>query len=416
MDTRRFTALATALSAAALVSASAHAGSFAIKERSTRAQGLSFAGATAGSGGLQSMGFNPAAIGVIDPGAGNVEISGGVSVINPNTEGQASVNGVPVGGPFDAGRLAGLANSYIGFRLEDDILLGMAIYTPFGLTTQYDAGWLGQFDALTSSLQTITFAPTIAYEPMPGLTLALSGNLMYTSVRLTTAAGQLDGDTTVPSFSVGAMWQATPSTTVGLAYLHGYNIQVDGFFTPTGGVPLPARAAAQLPGVVSLGVVQGITSDFRVMGEVQWQNWSTFDKLDVALIGGPALQSDTQGYEDAFYIAAGAEYDINDQFTVRTGVGWDQTPTNSGTPVGVFPAAVNPIATNRTARVPDEDRLWLSIGASYAMNDHMSIDVGYSYLFALEDSVVGLRNAPAGSVAIYEGSAHIFSIGGSMKF
>ena len=56
-----------------------------------------------------------------------------------------------------------------------------------------------------------------------------------------------------------------------------------------------------------------------------------------------------------------------------------------------------------------------SIGGSYAMNDHMTVDIGYSYLFALEDSVVGLRTAP-GTQVVYEGGAHILSVGGSIKF
>ena len=152
------------------------------------------------------------------------------------------------------------------------------------------------------------------------------------------------------------------------------------------------------------------------MGEVQWQNWSAFDRIDVSLGNGALIQSDVQNYDDAFYVAAGGEYDFSDMFTIRAGVAWDQTPTNTGTPNGLIPAAVNPGATNRTARVPDEDRLWLSIGGSINVNDHMSIDAGYSYLFALEDSVVGLRNAPAGSQVSFDGSAHIISIGGTIKF
>lgn len=405
------TVAVTALMTIAFTSSSAFAGAFALKERSAKAQGMSFAGVSAGSGGLQSMGFNPAAIGMVEHGFGNLELSGGISLILPSAKGQPSIGGVPFGPSQDPGRLAGVGNSYVGYRLEEDILIGAAIYAPFGLTTQYDAGWLGQFDAITSKLQTIVIAPTVAWEPFPELTLAASANITYVNVRLTSAAANLQGNNTDISFGVGALWDVTPTTRIGLAYQHGYNIDIDGVIEPA----VPINATSNLPSTISFGVVQSITDDLRVAGEVQWQNWSVFDRLDITGPGGVLIQSDVQNYDDAFFLAAGAEYDITNALTIRAGAAWDQTPTNSGTPNGLVPAAVNPLATNRTVRVPDEDRLWLSIGASYDMTEHMSIDIGYSYLMTLEDPVVNLRNAPAGSSVTYDGQVHIFSIGGTMK-
>lgn len=407
---------ATATSIVALgIAMPANAGSFALKERSARAQGASFAGATAGSGGLSSMGFNPAAIGLVPAGQDSLMTAGGLSYVLPTAEGQASIGGAPVGAAVDPGRDAGLAYGYIGYRLEEDILVGASLYTPFGLVTQYEAGWLGQFDAITSKLQTFTIAPTVAWQPNPDLTLAVAMNLNYSNVRLTTAATQLTGDTTNLGFSVGALWNATNSTTIGVAYQHGYELDIDGNLTINGVASVSANAKSELPAVASLGIVQGITDDFRLLGEVQWQDWSAFDRIDVSS-GGALVQSDIQNYSDAFYVAGGAEYDATDAFTVRLGAAWDQTPTNSDVPNGLVPAAANPQATSRTARVPDEDRLWLSIGASYDVNDHMTVDFGYSYLFTLENPVVGLRAAPAGAQVSYDGTVHIFSIGGSMKF
>jgi hypothetical protein len=45
----------------------------------------------------------------------------------------------------------------------------------------------------------------------------------------------------------------------------------------------------------------------------------------------------------------------------------------------------------------------------------MSLDLSYSYLHALNDPVVTLRNVP-GTRVVYDGGAHIFSIGGAIKF
>ena len=396
--------LGMAVSALALsVTTSAYAGSFALKERSTKAQGLSFAGATAGSGGLSSMGFNPAALGMVE----DLELSGGLSFIQPIADGQV-VTGAAAGQSVDPARFAGLANGYVGYRLDPEFLIGLAMYTPFGLVTQYEATDVAAGDALTSKLQTFTLAPTVAYQPIPEFTIGASLNLLYADARLTSiGAGALDGSTFDIGFGVGVMWQPGPMTSVGLAYQHGYNLQIPGTLNGVIGV----EANAELPGTISAGIVQGITSDIRVMGEVQWQNWSAFDRINInSAVGVNA--SDPQNYDDAFFVALGGEYDVTNALTVRMGAAWDQTPTSSGILPGT-PAALG--ITNRTARVPDEDRVWLSIGGSYDVNDHMTFDIGYSYLFTLEKSVVGLRTAP-GTRIEYDGGAHILSVGSTMKF
>lgn len=420
MQYMRGSLLAAVSAVAVLAAQSAEAGGFALKERSARAQGLSFAGATAGSGGIASMGFNPAAIGLVE----NGEISGGLSFVQPIADGEVRVNGVGTGESLDADRFAGLANGYAAYRLEPDILIGASLFTPFGLVTEYPESSTVAADAITSSLLTFQFSPVVAYEPFPELTLALAANILYADARLTSTNVILEGNQTTFGFAAGALWRPTRSTTIGFGYDQGYNLTLSGeaIFAPgvvapaaAGAITLPAQATTELPSTVSVGIVQGITDNLRVMGEFQWQDWDSFDRIDTAISGpaGVILTTDEQNYDDAFYLAGGVEYDVTNSLTLRSGAAWDQTPTNGG----FLEGQVNTVnASNRTARVPDEDRIWLSIGASYDVDDHMTIDAGYSYLFTLNDSVVGLRNAAPGTEVVFDGGAHIFSIGGSLKF
>ncbi len=68
-------------------------------------------------------------------------------------------------------------------------------------------------------------------------------------------------------------------------------------------------------------------------------------------------------------------------------------------------------------RVPDEDRIWLSAGASYNVTESITADFAYSYLQALKDPDVTLRNGPnAGDHVEYDGGAHIISSRGSFHF
>jgi long-chain fatty acid transport protein len=387
----------------------AGAGGFALKERSARAQGLSFAGVTSGSGGLASMGFNPAAIGTIDTGG---EVAGGLSLVSPIADGEVFVGGAPAGQEVDADEMAGLANLYVGYRMApDDLFFGLAVTTPFGLKTKYESDFIGRFDGLTSELLSFQISPVLGIEPLPGLTLAVQGNIFYADARLTSAAVGLDGDDTTVGFSVGALWEVTGSTTVGVAYDHGYDLELTGRAEglATAGFVFPVAATAELPQTVSLGVTQEITDRIRLMAEAQWQNWSVFDSIDITIRSplGPITTSDLQDYEDAFFVALGGEYDVTEALTLRAGAAWDETPTpDPEVSEGFF---------GRTVRVPDEDRIWLSIGGSYDIGEAMTIDAGYSYLFALEDPEVALRTVPGGTV-VYDGGAHIVSVGGSFRF
>lgn len=414
MNTTYRGTLAGAVSAFALaVASTASAGGFGLKERSAIGQGLSFAGVTGGSAGIESMGWNPAAVTMVKEGT---MISNGASAVQPIAQGTSSATGESL----DADRFAGLANLYVAHRLDPDLWVGLSLFTPFGLVTAYDAGSVVQFDGLTSKLQTFQLSPTVGIEPFDGVSFGLSANILYANARLTSAVVNLEGDQVSGGFSVGAMIDAIPNTKIGVAYDHGYDLTLGGSaqfgaaaavlnpaLAPLVGAQLSAEASASLPGTISGGIVHDFSDSFRMMGEVQYQLWSAFDSIDTEILnplGGAIPLVEEQNYEDAFFVAIGGEYDFNDALTVRAGAAWDQTPTIDG-------------ANGRTVRVPDEDRIWLSLGGSYDLNDHTTINAGYSYLFALEDPVVTLRNGPAaGSTVTYDGGAHIFSIGASMKF
>jgi long-chain fatty acid transport protein len=296
-----------------------------------------------------------------------------------------------------------------GYRVNEKLVVGFATYSPFGLSTDYDKFSAVQADGRESDLLTVSFSPMISYDVLDNLTFGASLNVLYAEARLTSAGPvgdlELDGNDWAVGFSVGMLFEPVPGTRIGAAYHHGYDLDLptDTFLGFSG------VAEASLPNWVQVGVTQRVTDDLRIMAEGRWINWSKFDSIDIstpALEGGPfdALSSvsDVQNYKDALFFAVGAEYDVSERFTVRGGVAWDETPTTD---------------KFRTVRVPDEDRLWFSVGASYNLSDSMSADFAYSYLHALRNADVTLRNGPlAGSKVEYDGGAHIFSLGWHLRF
>jgi hypothetical protein len=85
---------------------------------------------------------------------------------------------------------------------------------------------------------------------------------------------------------------------------------------------------------------------------------------------------------------------LNKQVVLRTGLTFDQSPTNN---------------TDRSPRIPTGDRTIFS-GAGYAVMDNLTVDVAYSYL--KEESVkVNKSNALGSYSAKYENSANGFGLG-----
>ena len=149
---------------------------------------------------------------------------------------------------------------------------------------------------------------------------------------------------------------------------------------------------------MSIGVRQRINDAFTVMAGMEWANWSRIQTVPFA--GSPARTSLALDFEDGWFFSLGGEYKYDPNWTFRAGLGYEISPTTD---------------EHRSMRLPDADRIWASIGASYNWNERLSIDAGYSHLFVtdapVDETTAGIRYAGTA-----EGSADIISLGVRYKF
>ena len=86
---------------------------------------------------------------------------------------------------------------------------------------------------------------------------------------------------------------------------------------------------------------------------IQWHRFYTFP----ARSGAPGGNYDVNyKWKDSWTVSLGEDYYLNDNWTLRAGTAWDQSPSRSN--------------TYRTNRIPDTDRIWLSAGCSYMNGNH----------------------------------------------
>lgn len=435
---------ATALIALATPGA-AHAAGFALKEQSASGQGTSFAGATAGGmGDASGMFFNPAAMGLVQ---GNEVMQVGTFIApysdasNVRATRATALGGSTISGttdPGDAGQNALIGSTYAVMGINNDLKLGLAITVPWGLVTDYPGDWAGRYHARTSKLLTVNFQPTLSYQVTPEVILGAGMQIQYIKARLTSAvdfgsilasatrnpalAGRADGNADLKGDDIGyggvlgVVYQPLQTTRFGLSYRsavrHELRGDVDFQSVPTAlqAVYNDQQISAKVttPEVISFGAYHELNSQWAVMADVQWTNWSRFHELRIDYDN--ALTRDTvtdENWNNSWFVSLGTAYKYNEKLTLRAGVAFDQSPV---------PEAY------RTPRIPDQDRYWVSLGAGYKVTENFSVDVGYTHIF-VKDSTLDLHDTLTTNDAFrgnlsgsYDNAVDIVAVQARLKF
>jgi long-chain fatty acid transport protein len=264
-------------------------------------------------------------------------------------------------------------------------VLGVSLTSPFGLGTKAEnQNWVGSFEGVTTSLFNLNMAPIVSYEIVPGITVAAGLQIDYFNLQRQTAStpfgsGNLRADDTGVGYVAGIDYAPSADTSIGL----GFRSAIDHTLTGTVGIDglaeAPAKASIELPAMVSLGARQAISPTMRVLGEVEWVNWSQLGVIPVAveapLLGMPAggtIANLDFRWRDGWLFALGGEYDWSSLLTLRAGANYEISPVDG--------------PTTRLVQDPDSDRIWASIGASYKWSADTRLDFSYSHVFFQNDA------------------------------
>ncbi|TCM36826.1 long-chain fatty acid transport protein [Novosphingobium sp. ST904] len=409
---------------------SAHAQAFYLQEQSVRAQGRAFSGEAADTG-VDSLWWNPAAIGGLDGGQASVHASvilprgkvvdDGTVIVRP---GQAPA---PVGGngvaknPINNGVLPSGSIAYGTGKFA----FGLTVTSPYSFTTNYDADSWARYSADKTKLRTIDIQPSVAFQPFEGFYVGAAANVEYVdatlgnylpnlSPLLADGHQQLKGNGWDVGWSVGAQYHNGPAS-IGVAYKSAIKhklkgtLTIDGLLGPLApqNTSLDANAEFSTPWQAIMSGRIKATKQLTLNAQVVAYGWSKFDSID---LGAPINQSIPENYKDGFSYAFGVDYDVNPKWTVRSGVQYGETPTSNG---------------NRDARVPDSNRWNFSAGTTYNMSEKIAIDAAASYITFKDAPIDRITAAYPGTAAqtpvitngsLQNASALVFSLGARVSF
>lgn len=376
----------TALGLLVIASAQANAGGFAIREQSPYGQGSSFAGVAAG-GALSSMFWNPATMTQFQGIVSETDVSGIFPYAN-NTPTGGTLAGLGFPGTTIQ-EPSGLIAGYSSYQFSPSLWLGMSINAPFGLSANFPDFWAGRNYAGQTLLKTYNVSPSIAWRINDWISVGAGVQLQYAKASLeagianvTGLQATLRGTGWAYGATAGVTLTPTPTTTIGIGWRSALNQDIEGVLVTTGTVPLTTtgsvKTTVDLPDVVSLGIRQRLDPRWTLLGTVEWSNWSRIGTSNIlqlngaaATIGGHAFAIPFQ-YRDGWFFSGGAEYIWNDRLTVRGGVGYEISPVSDQV---------------RIPLVPDNNRFWASIGASWQVIKGMHFDVAYSHIWVEDPNV-----------------------------
>ena len=375
---------ATAGALALVGVADSRAGGFALRDHSAYGEGTAFAGVAAG-GSLSSMFWNPATMGEVD--WFELEAVGAGIFPDVSIDPVAPTPTLPLGDSGQLGQDAFIPSGYGAYRVTDQIVLGVSVAAPYGLVTAPDFPWAGQTYSHTSKVFSLDVTPSVAFQVNDWLSFGAGLQVQYFDASVRAAVlpfpgspiGNLQGDDVGFGFTLGVTVEPIPGTELGLGFRSSVGHELEGSFEVPGIIAdTSITADLDLPEVVSFGIRQRITDRVRLLGTVEWANWSRLDE-DVAVIdeatglpvdlnlGQPGAQGLPFFYEDGWLFSVGGEFDVTHQWTVRGGVGWEISPVEDDV---------------RKTQVPDDDRLWLSAGTTFKATENVAFDLGYTYLTA----------------------------------
>jgi long-chain fatty acid transport protein len=382
------TIVKTCLSLAiATAAGQAMAAGFAVNEQSISAMGTSYAGRASSADDASTVASNPAGMSrlkreQITVGAVLIDAKSNISNADGADSGTNHGDMVP---------LMGVPMGYYVKPLNDDWTFGLGMYVPFGLVTDYERSFQGRYEGKKSQVQVLTLQPTLSYRFNEQFSIGFGPTINRIDGELTSAvknpiasAGdgevKVKGDDTAVGYNIGMLYEFTPETRAGITYhskvkyrLKGHtSMKGDGFIFQSSAGKYDGSLRLTTPESVDFSLTHDFNENWTVYAGSTWTRWSRFEEIKVqnkdvqGIISGPLTTiTEPQNWHDTWSHAVGLAYRVNKEWTLRTGLAVDQSPTNN---------------TDRSPRMPTGDRRAISFGAGWSPNDDITIDVAYSYL------------------------------------
>ena len=453
--------LATAMLFAA---GGASAAAFQLSEVSTSGLGRAYAGEAAIADNASVVATNPALMSLFKTNQfsvggvyvdSKINMNGDVNVTSPLAMSQLNPKGLLASNSASHRSIVPgslVPNMYFVAPINDKFALGGGMNVNFGLKSEYDNKYNGGVFGGTTDLTALNLNLSGSYRVTEGFSAGLGLNAIYAQAKIERRAGIISdavsrvgtaidmGLINIPNeyaptvkvlrhsitskdkiltqlqdkadwafaWNAGVMYQFNENHRIGLSY----HSKVDIDFTDHTATSLQAQRIGQegglklnLPDYLEFSGFHQLTEKFAMHYSYKYSHWSRLKNLYATYhADGVEAFHKKMYYRNSSRVALGGTYNVDDKLTLRAGIAYDQAAATE----------------HASAAIPDTDRMWYSLGATYKFTPNLSVDLGYAYLkgkkvkFTEKQTVASLATVTANYTS--KASANLYGLNLNYSF
>ncbi|EGQ7640261.1 aromatic hydrocarbon degradation protein [Vibrio cholerae] len=396
----------------ASVSTFTQAAGFQLAEYSATGLGRAYAGEAAMADNASAQWRNPAMLTYLE----GTQVSAGAIYVNPNVDVEGTVNHAQLGKTHassnDFAHDAVIPNFYLSHQLNEQVALGFALGTNYGMETDLGTDFAASHFGNQASVISKEANFNIAYQVLPQL--SIGGGVRYvmgeghfgatapaknlirhpvTNNVMTLPKGTtlkyMEGEDNSWGWQVGSAWQINQDHRVGFAYKSEVVMDFEGHAEGVSyGSYKPGMMSVTLPATAELASFHQLNDQWAIHASINWTDWSSFKEL-TAVFPEKSDLIKSENWEDNYRFALGTTYQYDAKLALRAGVAYDTSAVDD---------------KNRTATIPETDRTWVSVGGSYVATPQLTLDAGFTYIFAKDATINEPRDASDQTAAAIGGA------------
>lgn len=223
-------------------------------------------------------------------------------------------------------------------------------------------------------LQTLAAQYPSATPKSLSASLAATANVLSSYTKETEVA-RIKGDEWSFGWNAGLSYELNENHRWGLAYHSAVDVKFKGKYRnalvsnlgdiiATQGQDKDGSLTLNLPAYWELSGYHKLTERFAVQYSWKRTEWSRLKQLDAYGTEGQHYFHKSENFRDSNRYALGVSYDTTEDLTLRAGMAYDRSAS----------------VTSPSISIPDTNRVWYSVGATYRFSPDLSVDTGFSFL------------------------------------
>ena len=376
--TKILTLAGAGLAGGALFTHTALAGGIDLYEISTPDVGLASAGSAAGALDATTLFKNPAGMSRLD----GPQVNSSLQVLYGHAQFSGNSKSTSGGNGDNAISAMPGASLFLTYPVTEKLTVGFGTFSYFGLAEDYGDNWAGRYYVQKATLLGMSLMPAASLKVNDWLSVGGGLNAMFGYLDAEVAVNTLgpkDGQMTIKDTAwgfggnAGILLQPVEGTRIGVNYLSQVDLNFSDkpSFSNVGPIigafkPPTLDLGMTVPQSVMVGIYQDINTNWAVMADVGWQNWSQFSEVTIGVnTANPSHSKDLTSnlhLDDTWHGAIGLQYQCTPKWRFTGGFAYDTSAVSDA---------------NRSVALPVAATYRYGLGAFYKLTQ--SVDVGAAY-------------------------------------